>query len=307
MAIGTDGRPIISYYDVTNADLKVFKCGTGTVGSVPNNGCSNSNVGIGLTRSVVDSVGDVGKHSAIEVPPDGLPVVAYLDATNNTLKVAKCGNSACSNSNTLTNVQVGAAGSAGLFASSIAIAISADGLPIIVYRSNFDSARVVKCGNATCGSGNTFTDLPNGFSGIGGELLSIAMSPVDGLAVITGNTSSGALGKLRLVKCGNAACSSGNTIIPIENVADSSSVKVGADNRPVVSFRETNRNDLRVVKCGNANCTSGNTITTVDAFGLGTYTALALPADGKPIIAYYDYTNSVVKVAKCSNASCLNP
>jgi hypothetical protein len=308
MAIGTDGRPIISYYDVTSADLKVFKCGTGSPGSVPNNGCSNSNVGIGLTRSVVDSVGDVGKHSAIEVPADGLPVVAYLDATNNTLKVAKCGNSACSNSNTLTNVQVGAAGTAGSFASSIAIAISADGLPIIAYRSGTTSAtRVVKCGNATCGSGNTFTDLPNGFSGIGGEQLSIATSPVDGLPVITGNTNTGASGALRLVKCGNAACSSGNTTHLVSGVADSSSVKVSADNRPVISFRGTDRNDLRVLKCGNSNCTSGNTITTVDAFSLGTYTALALPADGKPIIAYYDYTNLVVKVAKCSNASCLNP
>jgi hypothetical protein len=307
MAIGTDGRPIISYYDVTNADLKVHKCGTGTLFSSPNNGCSISGGGgIGPTRSVVDSTGDVGKFSAIEVPADGLPVIAYLDATNNTLKVVKCGNNACSNSNTLTNVQVGAAGSAGSFASSIAIAISADGLPIIVYRSGTASAtRVVKCGNATCGGGNTFTDLASGSGGIGGDQLSIAMSPVDGLAVITGRGNGS--NALKLVKCGNAACSSGNAIIQVASPADSPSVKVGADNRPVVSFRGTDRNDLRVFKCGNADCTSGNTITTVDAFDLGTYTALALPADGKPIIAYYDYTNSVVKVAKCSNAACLNP
>src|SRR5205814_2200419 len=54
MAFGTDGFAVIAYYDVTNADLKVLKCG--------NAACSSGN-----TATTVDSTGDVGRGASIAI------------------------------------------------------------------------------------------------------------------------------------------------------------------------------------------------------------------------------------------------
>jgi hypothetical protein len=289
-AVGADNIPVVSYYDSTNTNLKVAK-----LLSV------NST---GATTTTVDSAGSVGFVSAIAVPADGLPVIAYLDFTNTALKVAKCGNAACSNLNVLTTVEAGA--NVGV-TTGMAIAISADGLPIIAYSNGSGLTRVVKCGNASCSSGNTFTTITAGGQFVGAERLSIAVSPADGLPVIAGYSSLGGSG-IQVSKCGNPSCSSGNAIAFFINNADSQSVKVGLDNLPVMSYRDLSAGgSLRVLKCGSANCATGNTITTLDSPGVGTFTALVLPPDGKPVISYYDYTNSKIKVVKCSNAACLNP
>jgi hypothetical protein len=284
-AVGADNAPAISYYDSTNTSLKMAK--------------------LGLGNTTVDSVGDVGLASAIAVPADGLPVIAYLDATNKALKVAKCGNAACLNSNILTTVEVG---TSPIFANGIAIAISADGLPIIGYASDNFFLRVVKCGNASCSSGNAFTTINPGGQSVGWDRLSLVVSPADGLPVIAGNGSSLGFNDVQLTKCGNPSCSTGNSFPFVITNADSPSLKVGLDNLPVMSYRDLSAGgSLRVLKCGSANCATGNTITTLDSPGVGTFTALMLPPDGKPVISYYDFTNSKIKVVKCSNAACLNP
>jgi hypothetical protein len=82
IAVPADGRPVISYYEITNQDLRVAKCG--------NAACSSGN-----TLTTLDSAGNVGANTSIKVPADGLPVMSYIDATNLQLKVVKCSNSSC--------------------------------------------------------------------------------------------------------------------------------------------------------------------------------------------------------------------
>ena len=81
IAIGADGLPILSHWAPA---LGIIKCG--------NAACTNGNV-----LTVLDSPANagVGGFNAITVAPDGLPVVAYHDTTNDSRKVAKCGNAAC--------------------------------------------------------------------------------------------------------------------------------------------------------------------------------------------------------------------
>ena len=113
---------------------------------------------------------------------------------------------------------------------------------------------------------------------------------------------------LKVVKCGNAACSSGNTLTTVDSTGDVgyyTSITLGADNFPVISYRDNTNLDLKVVKCGNAACSSGNTLTTVDSTGnVGYYPSITLGADNFPVISYYDYTNADLKVVKCGNAAC---
>jgi hypothetical protein len=73
IAIGTNGNPIISYYDGTNTSLKVAACNNPT--------CTTS------TNLTIDSGGDVGAYTSIAIGTNGNPIISYLDATNQDLKV----------------------------------------------------------------------------------------------------------------------------------------------------------------------------------------------------------------------------
>jgi hypothetical protein len=101
--------------------------------------------------------------------------------------------------------------------------------------------------------------------------------------------------------------SAGNTIVSVDTtgiVGWETSMAIGADGLPVISYFDQTNKNLKVAKCGNAPCSSGNTITTVDATdNVGLYTSIAIGADGLPVISYYDNTNLDLKFVKCGNAS----
>ena len=234
ITIGTDGFPVISYYVAGSLDLKVAKCG--------NAACSSGN-----TLTTVDSTGNVGAHASISIASDGFPVVSYYDIDNSALKVAKCGNAACSSGNTLTTVDSGARG----FYTSITV--SNDGLPVISSVDGNDGhLRVAKCGNAACSSGNTLTTVDSTSGTI--SRTSIAISN-DGLPVISYYDVTN--GDLRVAKCGNAACSSGDTITIVDSTGDIGfypSIAIGADGLPVISYYDVTNGDLKVAHCGNQYC-----------------------------------------------------
>jgi len=220
---------VVSYYDATNEDLKVARCG--------NPACSAGN-----TITPVDAAGNVGLHTSIAIGTDGNPVVSYWDATNEDLKVVRCGNPACSAGNTITPVD--GAEDVGLHTS---IAIGTDGNPVVSYY-----------------------DRTNG-----------------GLTV---------------AQCGNPACSAGNTITPVDtvgNVGESTSIAIGTDGNPVVSYYDRPNGDFKVAQCGNPACSAGNTITPVDTVGnVGEFTSMAIGTDGNPVVSYWDATNEDLKVAR---------
>jgi hypothetical protein len=71
-------RPLISYYDATNGDLKVVYCSDDL--------CSSGNA-----IQTVDSAGNVGQYTSLAVAASkGNPVISYYDATNQDLKVVTC-------------------------------------------------------------------------------------------------------------------------------------------------------------------------------------------------------------------------
>ncbi len=281
--IGVDGFPIISYIDSTNRDLKVAHC--------ENVNCSSS---------TITTVSDDGRlYTAIIIGADGLPVIVYDRFSSNGVMVVKCGNTACSSGNTTSVIE----------AVSIrlpSISIGADGLPVLAYNEvSGADLKAVKCGNTACSSGNTITTIDN--DSIVSFSPTTIVVPPDGLPVIAYHKYSSAF-DLKVAKCTLADCSTSTTEIldTPNNVGLYSSLTIGIDGLPIVSYYDDSNDNLMIAKCGDATCTNASaTITTVDSTGnVGSGNTITIGPDGFPIVAYMDETNGYIKVLKCSTLSC---
>jgi hypothetical protein len=257
---------------------------------------------LGQVLTIVDSEVDLGPDTSIAIGLDGFPVVSY--ASTGAIKVAHCGNAACSAGNTLTTVD------SGNFGGDTSIAIGVDGFPVVSYAS-LRGVRVAHCGNATCSSSDTFAAV--GIVGFSGSYVSIAIG-VDGFPVV-GYTDTG--GTLWVAHCGNVACSAGNTHTIVDRQGGNSdiSIAIGGDGFPVVSYRGIDFggivtvNDtisLIVAHCGNAICSAGNTsVVIVDSEFAGYDASMAIGRDGFPVISYYLFdSETLLAVAHCRNANC---
>ncbi len=288
IGIDSSGLPTVAYYDTTSGDLKILRC--------DNTPCVSTN------NSSVDSTGDVGKYSHAVMPSDDLLFVAYYDVTNTDLKTLKCGNAACTSGNVITTVDT----TGGVYPS---VAIGSDGYPVISY-STTAGVRVAKCGNAACSSGNTVsTAVADGIF----TYSSIAV-PSDGLPVISYLDTSGGIdfAILKMLKCGNTSCSSGNSSVTVDSSGYVNSVVIGSDDLPIIAYLGTS-SALKIAHCGNSACSSGNTTTTLDSTlgtwgeGFGSPAArlmMVKPGDGLPVISYWDGTNDDLKIIKCGNTAC---
>ncbi len=285
IAIGADNNPIISYYDVTYGDLKVVKC--------TNQSCSSTN-----TLLTLDSTGNVGSYTSIAIGADNNPIISYRDVTNGDLKVVKCTNQSCSSTN--TPLTLDSTGSVGAYTS---IAIGADNNPIISYYdvTNGD-LKVVKCTNQSCSSSNTPLTLDStGFVGVD---TSIAIG-VDNNPIISYLDDSN--GDLKVVKCTNEYCSSANAPVTLDStgvVGNYTSIAIGADNNPVISYLDTTNADLKLLKCTNQSCSFAVPVTLDSTGAVGGYTSIAIGSDNNPIISYYDFTNGDLKVYSCGDEAC---
>jgi hypothetical protein len=295
--LAADGMPFIAYSAVaytTNAWLlHATRCG------VPD--CT------GLTSTSFLQGDDFfrGELSMIDgqTAPDGRPLFAYAGPG---IVLEKCADAACSGS---TRVGFGPGYKPGL-------ALGADNLPLVAFDSTADM-RVVKCGDAACASGNTLAVIDPEVTGIPQRTLSddtVAVAiGLDGLPVIAYAVRNVAVSPPRLVtklvKCGNATCSSGNVTTEIDSAHDGTNISlvVPADGRPILAYRSASQNTLKVIRCGNAACSAGNSQTTIPALGTPTLLArMTLGASGKPFIVAVTSPGgaSVLRTLACASIDC---
>jgi hypothetical protein len=186
------------------------------------------------------------------------------------------------------------------------IAIGADGFPVISHRTNNAALRVTKCGNMACTLGSSLTVTVNEPGVNVGPYTSIAV-PADGNPVISYlNATTGAL---RVTKCLNPHCgakTSADVDDPANIVGVMSSIAIGTDGLPIISYHDQSAGTLRVTKCGNADCTSGNLTNTVDdpAETVGQYTSIKIGTDGRPVISHFSTTLGALRVTTCGDAAC---
>jgi hypothetical protein len=147
ITIGSDNLPIIDYYDNTTQQIMVAHCG--------NNTCSASNTITAIDSAATGIKISIDVYLSIAIGADNLAVLAYNDTVPDTLKVAHCGNTACSSGNSTTTVD-----STTFVSLGVSIAKGNDNLPVISYydQTNGD-LKVAHCGNNDCSSGNTLTSV----------------------------------------------------------------------------------------------------------------------------------------------------
>ena len=243
ITIGLDGLPVISYYDVTNGDLKVAMCG--------NSSCS---IAGGYAITMLDgTVDNVGEGSEIIIGVDGFPLISYHDRTNADLKVFKCSNAACS------------AGSAVITDDSVAVTqepsmtIGNDNLPVISYTdASGNDLTILKCGDSACSAGNTFNKIQQFQSG---SWSSLVIGP-DGFPMVSYyNPNAGTLG---FAKCGDHQCTPSKTvnISQLDGTGSTpfvgrhTSMAIGSDELPIIIHFDSSNKDLKTVKCGSSLCLS---------------------------------------------------
>ncbi|GAI12222.1 unnamed protein product, partial [marine sediment metagenome] len=170
IAIGTDGYPVISYYNASTIALMVAKCN--------NADCT------AVSTTTLDSGGDVGQYTSIAIGTDGYPVISYYDNTLRALKVYHCTTTDCSGGNAYIvddpDNYVGKVTS---------IAIGTDGYPVISYLdSSAKDLKVFHCTSTDCSGGEAYTVATVGTTFIYVDQTSIAIGN-DGYPVISYSNS----------------------------------------------------------------------------------------------------------------------
>jgi hypothetical protein len=215
--------------------------------------------------------------------------------------------SACSSDSQIsTNVDNGNGGT--VYWNSMVLDTS--GFPVIAYFDNSGyNLELIHCNDANCtGNDESYASVES--TNDVGRTPSIVLDSA-GFPVIAYHDNTN--GDLRIVHCGNANCTSGNTINTIDgadDVGDYPTVKLDSVlGYPVIAYFDTTNTAVKLVRCNDVNCSGGdeNIVTLVndedDRVRHGSE-SLQLDGNNYPMVVYYDNTNGDLKYIHCNDVNC---
>lgn len=271
------GFPAVAYYDLTNGDLKVYRCGSAD--------CSTG------SAVIADGVGNRGRNPAIAFG-SGAMWVTYDDTATGEVRLAF----SISPFSTFSGFSLGAGTDA-------ALTMDASGFPDVVFRTTVsDALQRVRCTNATCSNSTQQTLAGNGR----GFAPSATRLPNGNLLVSHQEQSTGTV---YATVCNDTACSA-----PITAIMDSragfgaTSVALAyANARPLVLFRDATRADVRAAQCTTAACTDFQRRLALNGV-VARNARVALHSDGRAV-SVWQRTGSGLQVAlaTCADALCSTP
>jgi len=277
-------NPVVSYYDATNADLKLLRCGTPTCGS-----------GNSITSPA--TTGTVGLSTSLELDGSGNPVVSLVEFPmlgDADINVLHCNDADCAGADESlespnpSNLQGGG---------PTALELTASGNPVVVY----GHTTVMRCNDPDCSGGDE--GLASLYPGTFNPSLVLNAA---GNPLFSGVTS--ALGggvKAAIQECGNPTCSgSASPLVPVDDVTDAEQASLALDSggAPVVAYYDGTKKDLKIARCGSLSCKAGVSVATPDSLGnVGKNAALVLDASDNPVVSYSDESTLDLKILHCGN------
>jgi hypothetical protein len=260
-----------------------------------------------LAQTLLDTTGDVGRTSSVAIGTDGLPLIAYRDETNGTVKVAHCDDAACTGA-TLATIDSG---------DYPALVIGADGRGLIAYVAA-GSLKAAHCNDVACTSASTtVVDSPNVVPArvsviIGSDSLPLTlyMKQVQGFFGPSATTA----------HCAAASCSSATVSVHGSMGAGGTldtAAALGTDGFPLIAWAISNAAAPVVRRCADIACTAltpqpleaprggKETFTT---FQYAEAPSLVIGADGRGLVSYR-FTSLLppswsYRVAHCADAPC---
>lgn len=193
----------------------------------------------------------------------------------------------------------------GRVGSHVAIASGPEGLPIVAYfDETLGDLKVAMCPEPSCSERVSIATVDSE-----DRVGSYAAIAVDGEGLPVLSYFDATAGDLKFARCSTPDCSGEATISRLDTegiVGLYSSIAIGQDGLPVISYLDRDNCNLKVAKCNDPACTGGDEIvSTVDKKDcVGLFSSIAVSADGTPLISYYDSNQGRLKVAKCKHSTC---
>jgi hypothetical protein len=222
IAVGSDGLGLISYFDALGSELHVVHCA--------NIACTSADSGERL-----DTAG--GGHTSLTIGADGLGLISYEAFAS--MRVAHCSNVLCSAATVTAHVQSGAS------ATGTSVTIVDNSFGLIVFTDNDGRLWTAPCASFTCTSVLSQFVIDNSET----VLLQVpsVTTGLDGYGLISYSAAS----KLNVAHCTNVPCSSA-TIRPVDTATPSStSITIGSDGFPIVTYDDTTSGNLKVAHFSN--------------------------------------------------------
>jgi len=233
LALGADGFARMSYYDITNGDVKFVQC--------TNAACSTRVI------NIVESTDDVGDFTSMALGSDGFARISYRAFTANQLKYVRCTNADCS-TKVITVI------ASGVNVGSTSLQIASDGFARVAYYDfTSDHVRLIRCTNNDCTTSiATTVDSSTQAGNFVSMVLGTDGFPRIGYHLLFTND-------LNFARCNDIDCSSKSITTVDSNGAVGLYVHLtlGSDGLARMSYYDSTNADLKFIACSVANCIAG--------------------------------------------------
>lgn len=308
-----NGKPAISYYDVTNTNLKYARARNST-------GMPDGSPAPLWNTFTVDNVGANGQYTSLEVV-NNLPSITYYRAggnplPNNDLRYARANGIDGETGWSATTV-VDSVGNVGQYTSLTVV----DGRPAVsYYEPENNNLKYARSNDPTgIGSGWTSVTLDSLTTvGILGQYTSIVIVDQNPAVAYWDGTNF----DLKFVRAANTTGIDPNpNIVPWGarqtldrggggHVGQHTSMAI-VDGNPAVSYYNPSEQTLRYIRANDPEGTTWAKPVTI-AIGIGAYPTVGVHislafVDGRPAIAYYDAATTDLKYIRATNSTGIDP